>query len=112
MIASRSFMAVSSPEMISSFIFLAAFTLADEMKLRSIVDVKISPDGQQVAYVVSKPNLETNQHEAELYVIDNVGRASARLVGLKPDLHIFNTPTPRPNLRWSPDGTTSSLLAF
>jgi dipeptidyl aminopeptidase/acylaminoacyl peptidase len=98
--------------MISSFIFLAAFTLADEMKLRSIVDVKISPDGQQVAYVVSTPNLETNQHEAELYVIDNVGRASARLVGLKPDLHIFNTPTPRPNLRWSPDGTTSSLLAF
>ncbi|HMC22353.1 MAG TPA: S9 family peptidase, partial [Thermoanaerobaculia bacterium] len=33
------------------------FTLDDEMKLRSIVDVKISPDGERVAYVVSTPNL-------------------------------------------------------
>jgi len=95
-----------------------SFTLDDEMKLRTIVDVKISPDGQQVAYVVSTPNLDKNQHEGALYLADNVGRASARPVGLKPDLHlaeklrIFNTPVPAPRLRWSPDGTMLSLLAF
>ena len=89
--------------MIASFILLAAFTLADEMKLRSIVDVKISPDGERVAYAVSTPNLTTNQHDGELYV------GSTRLAeGIK----IFNTPVPAPRLRWSPDGTTLSLLAF
>jgi len=51
-----------------TFVLLTAFTLADEMKLRSIVDVKISPDGERVAYVVSTPNLDTNQHDAALYV--------------------------------------------
>src|SRR5712691_1985136 len=79
------------------------FTLDDEMKLRTIVDVKISPDGQQVAYVVSTPNLDKNQHEGALYI------GSTRL-GEK--LRIFNTPIPAPRLRWSPDGTMLSLLAF
>lgn len=96
-------------EMFSAFILIAAlaqprpFTLDDEMKLRTIVDVKISPDGDRVAYVVSTPNLEKNQHDAELYV------GSSRLAE---KLRIFNTPVPRPNLRWSPDGTHLSLVAF
>src|SRR5438128_689376 len=89
--------------MIASFILLAAFTLADEMKLRSIVDVKISPDGQSVAYVVSTPNLTTNQHDGALYL------GTTRIAE---SLRIFNTPAPAPRLRWSPDGTTLSLLAF
>src|SRR5438876_12307174 len=86
-----------------TFVLVTAFTLADEMKLRSIVDVKISPDGERVAYVVSTPNLDTNQHDAALYL------DSKRIAE---NLRIFNTPLPHPNLRWSPDGTTLSLLAF
>ena len=41
-------------------------TVADLMGLRSISDVRISPDGRQVAYVVSRPSLEKDEHEAVL----------------------------------------------
>ena len=34
-----------------------AFTLDDEMAMRSIIDVRIAPNGQRVAYVVSTPSL-------------------------------------------------------
>ena len=41
----------------------------DLMKLRSVVDVQIAPDGQRVAYVVSTPNLSKNEHECALFVV-------------------------------------------
>ena len=44
-------------------------SIDDLMKLRSIVDVQIAPDGPRVAYVVSTPNLARNQHEAALFVV-------------------------------------------
>lgn len=43
----------------------APITIDDLMKLRTIVDVRISPDGQTVAYVVSSPNLAANEHESK-----------------------------------------------
>jgi hypothetical protein len=43
------------------------------MKLRSIVDVQIAPDGQRVAYVVSTPNISNNEHEAALFVVGASG---------------------------------------
>ena len=58
---------------------LRTFTVDDEMKLRSIVDVKISPDGKRVAYVVSTPSLAKNEHEAALYVVPSDGGGSVRL---------------------------------
>jgi dipeptidyl aminopeptidase/acylaminoacyl peptidase len=85
------------------------FTLDDEMKLRSIVDVKIAPDGERVAYVVSTPNLNKNEHEAALYVVPTTGGIPKQL-GAK--VRIFNKPRPAPQLRWSPDSTMLSLLAF
>src|SRR3954453_8327896 len=69
----------------------------DLMKLRSIVDVQISPDGQRVAYVVSTPNLAKNEHEAALFVVPRTGGASSRI---GETVRIFNIPTPRPQLRW------------
>src|SRR5207247_9634990 len=76
------------------------FTLDDEMKMRAIVDVRISPDGERVAYVLSTPSLTKNEHEAALFVLPSRGGASTRLGDA---VHIFNTPVPRPQLRWSPD---------
>jgi hypothetical protein len=38
-------------------------TIDDLMKLRTIVDARISPDGTRVAYAVSTPSLERNAHE-------------------------------------------------
>jgi dipeptidyl aminopeptidase/acylaminoacyl peptidase len=79
----------------------------DLMKLRSIVDVQIAPDGQRVAYVVSTPNLPRNEHDAALFVVPAAGGASVRMGEA---VHIFNIPTPRPQLRWSPDGSMLSVV--
>src|SRR3989442_2978849 len=84
-------------------------TIEDEMKFRSIVDVKIAPDGERVAYVVSTPNLPKDEHEGALYVVSAGVGAPTRL---SESIRIFNTPAPAPRLRWSPDGSTLALLAF
>ena len=84
-------------------------TVDDLMKLRSINDVQIAPAGDRVAYVVSTPSLPKNEHEAALFLVPAAGGASTRL---GESIRIFNVPTPRPQLRWSPDGSTISLVAF
>ncbi len=84
-------------------------TVDDLMRLRAIVDVRISPDGERVAYVVSTPSLPKNEHEAELFLISSGGGQPTR-VG--ETVRIFNVPVPRPQLRWSPDGTMVSVLGF
>jgi dipeptidyl aminopeptidase/acylaminoacyl peptidase len=85
------------------------FTLDDEMKMRAIVDVRISPDGERVAYVVSTPSVAKNEHEAALFVVSAGGGAPRRLGDT---VHIFNTPVPRPQLRWSPDNTAVSVAGL
>src|SRR5580765_2037938 len=84
-------------------------TVDDLMRLRAILDVRISPDGKRVAYVVSTPSLPKNEHEAELFLIPSGGGQPTR-VG--ETVRIFNVPVPRPQLRWSPDGTMLSVLGF
>src|SRR2546425_4962143 len=58
---------------------LSAFTVDDEMKMRAVVDVRIAPDGEHVAYVVSTPLLVKNEHQAALFVVPSRGGASTRL---------------------------------
>ena len=95
---------------LSSIAFAARpVTVDDEMMFRSIVDVKIAPDGERVAYVVSTPNLPKDEHEGALYVVSARGGTPTRL---GESIRIFNTPAPAPRLRWSPDGSTLALLAF
>lgn len=84
-------------------------TVDDEMNLRAIVDVRIAPDGQHVAYAVSRPHLAKNAHEVTLHVASAQGGASR---ALGESLRVFNVPLPAPQLRWSPDGTTITVLAF
>ncbi len=81
----------------------------DLMRLRSIVDVQIAPDGERVAYVVSTPNLPKNEHEGALFVVSVSGGTPARL---GETVRIFNVPTPRPQLRWSPDGSMVSVIGI
>ena len=88
---------------------LKPMTIDEEMKLRAIVDVRISPDGARVAYVVSTPALDKNEHQAALFIVPSGGGPSARL---GESVRIFNAPVPRPQLRWSPDGTAVSLVGF
>jgi dipeptidyl aminopeptidase/acylaminoacyl peptidase len=84
-------------------------TLDDLMRLRSIVDVRISPDGEKVAYVVSEPSFEKDAHGATLYLVPASGGTPVRWTH---STRIFNRPLPRPRLRWSPDGAQLSFLAF
>jgi dipeptidyl aminopeptidase/acylaminoacyl peptidase len=84
-------------------------TIDDLMKLRAIVDVRISPDGERVAYVVSTPSLPKNEHDAALFIVPAAGGSPARIGEA---VRIFNVPTPRPQLRWSPDGSMLSVLGF
>ena len=79
------------------------------MRLRAIIDVRISPDGERVAYVVSTPSLPKNEHEAALFVVPSGGGTPTRIGEA---VRIFNVPVPRPSLRWSPDGSMLSVLGF
>jgi dipeptidyl aminopeptidase/acylaminoacyl peptidase len=79
------------------------------MRLRSISDVRISPDGQRVAYVVSEPSLDKNVHEANLYMVPAAGGSPTRMTY---GTRIFSQPRPAPHLRWSPDGTSLSFIAL
>jgi dipeptidyl aminopeptidase/acylaminoacyl peptidase len=84
-------------------------TVDDLMRLSSVSDVRISPDGTQVAYVVSTPSLETAAHEAILYRIPAAGGTPLRLTRAT---RIFNKPLPSPWLRWSPDGALLSFIGY
>src|SRR5439155_982629 len=81
----------------------------DLMRMRSIVDVQIAPDGGRLAYVVSTPNLEKNEHDAAVFVVSSAGGPPERLAE---SIRILNVPSPRPQLRWSPDGRSVSMLAY
>jgi dipeptidyl aminopeptidase/acylaminoacyl peptidase len=51
---------------------LRPITVEDCVRTRRVVydEVRISPDGSEVAYVVKAPNLETNRNDYQLYVRD------------------------------------------
>jgi dipeptidyl aminopeptidase/acylaminoacyl peptidase len=84
-------------------------SIDDLMAVRTVVDVRVSPDGERVAYVVSEPSLEKNEHIAALYLVSSAGGEAKRLTHTT---RLFNRPLPRPELRWSPDGERLSFLAF
>ena len=84
-------------------------TIDDLMALRTINDVKISPAGDRVAYVVSTPSVARNAHEAELYVVPVAGGPPVRVA---PEARIFVPALPAPRLRWSPDGERVSFLGL
>jgi dipeptidyl aminopeptidase/acylaminoacyl peptidase len=87
----------------------AKVTVEELMKLRSIMDVRISPDGELVAYVVSTPSLERNAHEAAIYVVAARGGQPRRVAE---GTRVFAPRVPAPKLRWSPDGASLCFLGL
>ena len=83
-------------------------TVDDLMGLRTVNEVRISPDGRHVVYTASTPSYETDSHETILYVVPSSGGNPTRLTYGTP---VLNRPIPNPVLRWSPDGTTISFLS-
>jgi dipeptidyl aminopeptidase/acylaminoacyl peptidase len=84
-------------------------TVGDLFRIRTVVEARIAPDGERVAYVVSEPSLDEDEHVAVLYVVPVEGGTPRRLTH---GTRIFNRPLPRPELRWSPDGTKISFLGL
>jgi dipeptidyl aminopeptidase/acylaminoacyl peptidase len=74
---------------------------ADFAKAVSLSDPQISPDGKSIALVVSRNNLDTDEHDAEILLIDIASHAS-RVLTRKPHAGFP---------RWSPDGKSLAFLA-
>jgi dipeptidyl aminopeptidase/acylaminoacyl peptidase len=82
-------------------------TVDDLMQLRTVLDVRIAPDGSQVAYVVSTPSIESNSHRAEIFVVSTRGGPPTRIAE---DARVFVPALPAARLRWHPDGRRVSFL--
>ncbi|HKA35877.1 MAG TPA: S9 family peptidase [Thermoanaerobaculia bacterium] len=103
----RSAMGVALALLVSAAASGAKVTVDDLMKARSILDVRISPDGESIAYAVSTPSLERNAHEPAIWVVSARGGAPRRIAeGAK----IFGRNLPVPRLRWAPDGASVSFV--
>ncbi len=77
------------------------YHVADIAKLVSLSDPQISPDGKSIALVVSRNNLDTDEHDAEILLIDIASHAT-RVLTRKPHAGFP---------RWSPDGKSLAFLA-
>jgi dipeptidyl aminopeptidase/acylaminoacyl peptidase len=88
---------------------LRPVTVGDLMRVRTIVDAKIAPDGESIAYVVSTPSVEKNVHETALFVMPATGGTAIRLAD---ERQIFTPALPAPRLRWTPDGRHVTFLAL
>src|SRR5215475_6277565 len=81
-------------------------TPEDVLSIRELYDVKLSPNGKQIAFVVTEPNDPKKPREprtSNIWVVPTDGRESPRplIPGLK------NAGSPR----WSPDGRTLAFLS-
>jgi len=81
-------------------------TPEDVLSIRELSDVKLSPDGKRIVFVVNEPNDPKSPREprtSNIWVVPADGRELPRPVipGLK------NASTPR----WSPDGRTLAFLS-
>lgn len=67
----------------------------DLLRLRSVTDPQISPDGDRVAFVVTAPDLDADRHVTAVWVapLDGGGEAAC-----------FASATVAHSPRWSPDG--------
>jgi dipeptidyl aminopeptidase/acylaminoacyl peptidase len=89
--------------------FARPVTIDDLMKVRAISDLRISPRGDRVAYVLSEVSFERNAYEGVIYVVSASGGTPTRLTFAT---RIFNRPQPLPQLRWSPDSRQIAFLGF
>ncbi len=81
----------------------AGWTPEQEMKVKTIGAVRVSPDGKRVAYTVSDAVMSPDKSEyvAQIWVADADGKGSA--------VQLTYAEKSSDNPRWSPDG---SMLAF
>jgi dipeptidyl aminopeptidase/acylaminoacyl peptidase len=78
------------------------FKLSDLPKIISLRDPQISPDGKQVALIVSTPNWQTDQASNDIDLVDVAHGTRRVLIAAREGLSYP---------RWSPDGTRLAYFA-
>lgn len=77
-------------------------TITDLMQLRTVIDAQLSPDGSQVAYVVSVPAVDRNEHDSDVWLVSAQGGEPIRLT---------QSPKADYSPRWAPDGQRIAFLS-
>src|ERR1700676_2439787 len=78
-------------------------TAEDYLALHFPSDAHISPDGKQVAYVVTVIDQQRNRRVSSIWLVDVDGRSAPRRLTVEG----VNSNAPR----WSPDGTALAFLS-
>jgi len=79
-----------------------ALTFGDFIKIKRLSDPELSPDGQQVAFVVTVMDLEKNKGNSDIWIVPASGGTATSLIS-SPAADFFP--------RWSPDGKTLAFIS-
>jgi len=86
----------------AALILAATLSIEDYATMPQIAAPQWSPDGQRIAYVVTKADLARSAYDSDLWIIDADGKNDRRLT-------FANGLDFRP--RWSPDGSSIAFLS-
>jgi len=77
-------------------------TIDDLMKIRTLIDTQISPDGSRILYTVADPNLKDSMVNTDVWMVSSSGGAPVK---------ITNSPATDDSPQWSPDGKRFAFLS-
>ena len=81
-------------------VFAAALTIEDYVTMPTLSDVRLSPDGQRIAYVVTRADMTRSAYDSDIWIVGTRGEGARQITHSR-----GNDTQPR----WSPDG---KRLAF